>query len=56
MIMVGGLTGTTVAPFSNGLENISRRMKEINGDVNFVNEKGTKVILTIPFVLFHEMA
>jgi signal transduction histidine kinase/ligand-binding sensor domain-containing protein len=37
--------------FSNGLENISRRMKEINGDVNFVNEQGTKVIFTIPFVL-----
>ena len=28
--------------FSNGMENISRRMKEINGDVNFVNEQGTK--------------
>ncbi len=37
--------------FSNGLENISRRMKEINGEVTFLNERGTKVTLTIPFVL-----
>jgi signal transduction histidine kinase len=34
--------------FSNGLENISKRMKEINGDVHFANEQGTKVSLTIP--------
>ena len=37
--------------FSNGLENISRRMKEINGDVKILNEQGAKVLLTIPFVL-----
>ncbi len=34
--------------FSNGIENIRRRMKEINGDVNFGNDKGTRVTLTIP--------
>jgi signal transduction histidine kinase len=34
--------------YSNGLENISKRMKEIGGDVHFSNEQGTKVSLTIP--------
>lgn len=33
---------------SNGLENIQRRMKEMNGLASFVNEQGTKVILDIP--------
>lgn len=34
--------------YSNGLENISKRMKEINGEVHFINENGTKVSLIIP--------
>lgn len=34
--------------FSNGIENINRRMKEINGKASFANEHGTKVSLTIP--------
>lgn len=34
--------------FSNGLQNISNRMKDIGGNVKFFNEQGTKVILTIP--------
>ena len=38
-------------PFSNGLQNIEKRMKEINGNVSFKNEKGTKVSLTIPIRL-----
>jgi signal transduction histidine kinase len=46
-----GIDWSNRRAFSNGLENISRRMKEINGDVNFVNEQGTKVLLTIPFIL-----
>lgn len=33
---------------SNGLENIRKRMKEMNGQVQFINEQGTKVILYIP--------
>lgn len=33
--------------FSNGIQNIQQRMKEINGEVKFSNEKGTKVVLTI---------
>ena len=35
---------------SNGIENIRKRMKEINGDVSFSNEQGTKVSLNIPIV------
>jgi signal transduction histidine kinase len=37
--------------FSNGVQNIEKRMKEINGRVSFKNEKGTKVSLTIPISL-----
>ena len=37
--------------FSNGLENIKKRMKEIGGEVSFLNESGTKVSLTIPLAL-----
>jgi signal transduction histidine kinase/ligand-binding sensor domain-containing protein len=37
--------------FSNGVQNIEKRMKEINGNVSFKNEKGTKVSLTIPISL-----
>jgi signal transduction histidine kinase/ligand-binding sensor domain-containing protein len=37
--------------FSNGMQNITRRMKEMNGDVNFSNENGAKVCLTIPVTL-----
>jgi signal transduction histidine kinase/ligand-binding sensor domain-containing protein len=33
--------------FSNGIQNIQQRMKEIGGEVQFSNEGGTKVILTI---------
>jgi signal transduction histidine kinase/ligand-binding sensor domain-containing protein len=36
--------------FSNGLENINKRMKEINGEVDFANEHGTRVSLSIPFL------
>jgi len=37
--------------FSNGIENVNRRMKEIRGAVDYANEKGTKVSLTIPLTL-----
>ncbi len=33
---------------SNGLENIRKRMKEMNGQAQFINEQGTKVTLYIP--------
>lgn len=34
--------------FSNGIQNIKQRMKEIKGQAEFSNEGGTKVIFTIP--------
>lgn len=37
--------------FSNGIQNIEKRMKEINGKVSFKNDKGTKVSLSIPISL-----
>lgn len=37
--------------FSNGIENITTRMKEMNGKVKFVNDNGTKVLLNIPLIL-----
>ena len=37
--------------FSNGIENIRQRMKEINGVVNFYNDNGTKVVMDIPVSL-----
>jgi ligand-binding sensor domain-containing protein/two-component sensor histidine kinase len=37
--------------YGNGLQNIEKRMKEINGKVSFKNDKGTKVSLTIPISL-----
>jgi signal transduction histidine kinase/ligand-binding sensor domain-containing protein len=37
--------------FSNGLDNIEKRMKEINGKVDFINDHGTKVSLSIPLIL-----
>jgi signal transduction histidine kinase/ligand-binding sensor domain-containing protein len=46
-----GIDWNNLRAFSNGLQNIDRRMKEINGKVNFSNEKGTRVSLTIPFIL-----
>ncbi len=33
---------------SNGLENIRKRMKEMNGQAQFIDEQGTKVTLYIP--------
>jgi len=35
-------------PFSNGLQNINKRMKEAGGAVEFKNENGTSVVLAIP--------
>ena len=35
-------------PFSNGIQNISKRMKEAGGAVEFRNENGTSVVLAIP--------
>jgi signal transduction histidine kinase/ligand-binding sensor domain-containing protein len=46
-----GIDWSNQRSFSNGLQNIHKRMKEINGKANFANEKGTKVSLTIPLTL-----
>jgi two-component sensor histidine kinase len=36
-------------PFSNGIQNIQKRMNEVNGKVIFRNEEGAKVIMSIPY-------
>lgn len=38
-------------PYSNGLQNIQKRMNEIKGKADFVNEHGTKVLLSVPLTL-----
>ncbi|HEY0679831.1 MAG TPA: histidine kinase [Chitinophagaceae bacterium] len=43
-----GIILNSIRPFSNGLQNIQRRMKEIQGTVLFDNQFGTKVILSVP--------
>jgi len=35
-------------PFSNGIQNIRKRMNETGGTVDFKNENGTSVVLAIP--------
>ncbi len=37
--------------FSNGLQNIQKRMTEIKGKAEFLNEHGTKVLLDVPLNL-----
>ena len=37
--------------FSNGIENVNKRMKEIKGTVDFGNDRGTRVCLSIPLIL-----
>jgi signal transduction histidine kinase len=46
-----GIDWSNRRAFSNGLDNIEKRMKEINGQVSFTNCKGTKVSLSIPLIL-----
>jgi signal transduction histidine kinase len=43
-----GINLSTMRPFSNGVQNIQKRMNEIHGKVVFINEEGTKVIMSIP--------
>ena len=43
-----GIDWNNKRAFSNGIQNIQQRMKEIKGEVKFLNEQGTKVVLTIP--------
>ena len=46
-----GIDWNNQRAFSNGIENVNRRMKEIHGAVDYANEKGAKVSLTIPLTL-----
>jgi signal transduction histidine kinase/ligand-binding sensor domain-containing protein len=46
-----GIDWNNQRAFSNGLYNIEKRMKEINGKVSFTNNKGTKVSLSVPLIL-----
>jgi len=43
-----GIDWNNQRAFSNGIQNLKKRMKEINGEVAFLNEGGTKVSLSIP--------
>ena len=46
-----GIDWDNVRPFSNGLQNIQRRMLAIKGKAVFNNLQGTKVVLTVPMSL-----
>ncbi|GAC1705267.1 MAG: hypothetical protein NVS9B7_09600 [Flavisolibacter sp.] len=43
-----GIDLENLRPFSNGLNNIKKRMQEINGSAHFINDQGTKVELFLP--------
>jgi len=43
-----GINWEKMRPFSNGIMNIKKRMKEAGGSVDFKNERGTTVVLSIP--------
>lgn len=45
-----GIDWDRVRPFSNGILNIKKRMRDAGGSVDFKNEKGAKVELTIPLL------
>ncbi|HLG39811.1 MAG TPA: histidine kinase, partial [Chitinophagaceae bacterium] len=46
-----GIDWNNQRPYSNGLQNIRKRMTEIKGDAEFLNDKGTKVLLRVPLSL-----
>jgi signal transduction histidine kinase len=43
-----GFDGRNIRPFSNGLINMQKRMKDISGELEIVHMNGTGVILTAP--------
>ncbi len=43
-----GIDWNNQRPYSNGLQNIRKRMNEIKGKADFANEQGTKVLLLVP--------
>jgi signal transduction histidine kinase len=46
-----GINWAQLRPFSNGIQNIRKRMNDINGKVEFLNDSGTSVILSAPYNL-----
>ena len=44
-----GINWNELRTFSNGIQNIRKRMSEINGKVVFENKSGTRVVLSVPF-------
>ena len=46
-----GIDWNNLRPYSNGLQNIQKRMDEIKGKADFLNEGGTKVLLSVPINL-----
>jgi signal transduction histidine kinase len=46
-----GIDWNNQRPYSNGLQNIRKRMNEIKGKADFLNEQGTKVLLLVPLNL-----
>ena len=43
-----GFDAEHVRPFSNGLTNMKKRVEELGGSINFKNEKGTTIRLSVP--------
>jgi signal transduction histidine kinase len=43
-----GIDWQNVRPFSNGIQNIRKRMNDTGGTVDFKNDNGTSVVMTIP--------
>jgi signal transduction histidine kinase len=43
-----GFDPENTRPFANGLTNIRRRMSEIQGELQIINDHGTRIILKAP--------
>ena len=43
-----GFDRMNIRPFSNGLNNMQKRMRDISGQLEIIHEKGTVIILTAP--------
>jgi len=43
-----GFDTNHIRPFSNGLNNMQKRMKDINGNISIIQKNGTLIILSVP--------
>jgi signal transduction histidine kinase len=43
-----GIDIKNIRPFANGLENMKKRMADINGDFSIKNENGTEISIMVP--------